>query len=223
MQNLDHEYYEKVKLPINSGALGELTLKTQQELHERLLKDYEKQDQLLQLQNLQIFSSDYWRYPNAVLHLTVSQVNRLVKVLLQAFRRQLNPIKDIEKLDDKNTYFFQKNITQLCSLLLALLRTRGSDDPEIKKILDANSANCQVLREMFEKIILIQYKKKFRMDCSVQLQVKKPDSRKAMPDLLYAVYMYLTGEDGTDDIVITGIDEGDEDIDDDDDDDDDND
>lgn len=42
----------------------------------------------------------------------------------------------------------------------------------------------------------------------VQLKMEKPDSRKAMPDILYAVHMYLTGEDGTDDIVITGVDEG---------------
>lgn len=182
------------------SALGDLSLPQQKELHAILLDACETRPQ--RSDYFGILALAYWRCPSTVSRLTEQEINRLVKALLRAFRAQL------EKKDDK---FFPRNSTELCELLLALLCTRGSSVPEISRILDANGTYCRELTELVEQIIDIQKEKKFRMHSFVQLEIKKPDSRKAMPDILYAVHRYLTGEDGTDDIVITGVDEGGED------------
>lgn len=187
------------KLMLGS-ALGDLSLPQQKELHAILLDACETRPR--RSDYFGILALAYWRCPSTVSRLTEQEINRLVKALLRAIHGQL------EKKDDK---FFPRNSTELCELLLALLCTRGSSVPEISRILDANGTYCRELTELVEKIIDIQRGKKFRMDSLVQLKIKKPDSRKAMPDILYAVHMYLTGEDGTDDIVITGVDEGGED------------
>ena len=83
-----------------------------------------------------------------------------------------------------------------------------NDNPDIRDILNGNGKISRKFTELIEKVIELQNKKKFPIEqyrSHVQLAVNKPESRKAMPDLLYAVYMYLTGEDGAHDIVITGI------------------
>lgn len=178
------------------SALGDFSLPQQRELHNILLDACEKKP--WRLDYFGILALAYWCCPSTVSLLTEQEINRLIKALLRAFHGQL------EKNEDK---LFPQNSTKLCELLLALLRTRDSDVPEIRKILDANGVRCKKLTELVEKIIEIQRERKFCMDSLVQLKMEKPDSRKAMPDILYAVHMYLTGEDGTDDIVITGVDE----------------
>ena len=182
------------------SALGDLSLPQQKEIHAILLDACETRPWRSDCFGILVLA--YWRCPSTVSRLTEQEINRLVKALLRAFRAQL-------KKKDNN--FFPRNSTRLCELLLALLCTRGSSVPEISRILDANGTYCRELAELVEQLIDIQKEKKFRMHSSVQLEIKKPDSRKAMPDILYAVHMYLTGEDGTDDIVITGVDEGGED------------
>lgn len=184
------------KLMLGS-ALGDFSLPQQRELHAMLLDICEKKP--WRSDYFGILALAYWRCPTAVSLLTEQELNRLVKALLRAFHEQL------EKKEEK---YFPANSTKLCELLLALLCTRGSSVPEISRILDANGTYCGKLTELVEKIIDIQREKRFRMESLVQLKMEKPDSRKAMPDILYAVHMYLTGEDGTDDIIITGVDEG---------------
>ena len=176
------------------SALGNFSLPQQKALHKTLLDLCKNKPK--NRKYLSILSQAYWRCPSTVSQLDEQEINTLVNALYREFKHRL------QKKDDRH---FPYNITTMCELLLALLRTRGSDNPEIKNILDANGENSKKFKEIIDNIINIQQEKKFPMKSFIQLELKKPDTRKTMPDLLYAVDMYLTGEDGTDDIVITGV------------------
>lgn len=184
------------------NALGNLELPQQQELHKQILQNCLNHPN--RIENFSILAQAYWRYPAIIDILDKEQVKSLSQKLPEAFNRL------ISKYKTNGNKYFAKDATNLCELLLALLRTRGSADEEIKAILDANGRLCQRLTDSVEQIIAIQRETNFKMNSYVQLSVKKPETRKNMPDLLYATHMYLTGEDGTDDIVIIGIEEKEE-------------
>lgn len=44
-----------------------------------------------------------------------------------------------------------------------------------------------------------------RLDSRIDLSVTKPDTMRATPDLLYALKLYLSGDDGANSIIVNGV------------------
>ncbi len=172
-------------------ALGDLSLPEQQSLHENLLQKHGGW-------RLSVLANAYWRCPDIVSKLTAEQTQALGNAVRRDLQHQLSTAASNKKLSP----FI---VTRLCELLLALLRTRGSPDPQIKQILDANGKLASQLIEQVENLQQYYQQHPFAMKTFVRLNLQKPEHLQAMPDLLYAVYTYLSGDDGADDIVITAI------------------
>lgn len=154
---------------------------------------------------LEIISVAMWRDKSVIHQLEVDQVTVLVKRLNEHL---LNEIKWLKK-EDK---FFKWNSFILrLELLLALLRTRESLYPEISSIFALDSNLTKLLLSTVEKITDKQGKalayqlQKADVFARVKLAVDKPDAYNRTPDLLYALKLYLSGDDGADKITITEL------------------
>jgi hypothetical protein len=154
---------------------------------------------------LEISSVAMWRDKAVVHQLTAEQVITLAKRLNEHL---LDEIKRLKKEDN----FIKWNSFILClELLLALLRTRESSVSEISSlfILDSN-LNRQLLSTV-EKITdqqaeaLVHQLQHPKVVARVKLTVDKPAGYHRTPDLLYALKLYLSGDDGADQIMITEL------------------
>lgn len=178
------------------SLLGDLALPEQRRIHEILLDYCVKKP--WSITSFKALAIAWWRVPDLVHTIGATDLKALVGGVAGAFASLLkNP----------EGGWFDQNAKVLCELVLAMLRTRGSKDPEISSILDANGPAARKLTAKIERLMDIHAKTRLTMKSFLQLKVNKPAARASLPDLLYATHMYLTGEDGAEEIMITGFDE----------------
>ena len=125
---------------------------------------------------LRVLATTYWRYPQDLNTLSVKDLKLLGKAIIRSLGKLLE--------NSQKDKFFALKVTKLCELILALLRTRDFQDPKIQAVFDANGEMSEKLIPLIEKLVTLYSEHPF--------EVKR-----------YAVYMYLTGDDGAYDIVIT--------------------
>lgn len=89
-------------------------------------------------------------------------------------------------------------------LLLGLLRTRASANPEIKMLLQPHQKTAKELAKQVERVTEIVAQSNVPLFSRVQINLQKPQGD-CTPDLLYALRLYLTGEDGANAIHIKGV------------------
>ena len=119
---------------------------------------------------------------------------------------------EISKWLKKEDKFFKWNSFILrLELLLALLRTRESTIPNIRSLFALDSDLSKQLLSTVEKITDTQGEalgyllEQQKVVARVKLAVNKPDGYHRTPDLLYALKLYLSGDDGVDQITITEL------------------
>jgi hypothetical protein len=95
-------------------------------------------------------------------------------------------------------------------LLLGLLRTRASHDPDIRMLLQPHQKITKRFAEQIDRIEELIAAAHVTLFSRVQINIQKPDGVRT-PDLLYALRLYLTGDDGANAIHITGISDTDDD------------
>jgi hypothetical protein len=94
-------------------------------------------------------------------------------------------------------------------LALALLRTRGSEGAERKAILAPWKPTTRLLARVVEDIVYTVAEHGIPIDSRLSLHVEKPPELSKTPDLLYALKLYLTGDDGARAIRIEAVTEDD--------------
>lgn len=99
---------------------------------------------------------------------------------------------------------------QPLELLLGLLRTRASADPDIRMLLQPHQKITKQCAEQIDRIEGIVAESGATLFSRVQINIQKPEGVRT-PDLLYALRLYLTGSDGANAIHITGISDTDDD------------
>lgn len=97
------------------------------------------------------------------------------------------------------------NACQLLELLLALLRTRESSDVAMKKLLSPDSEYGKKFTILVDKITKVFVERNFSVRSRVELRLAKPPDFARVSDLLYALRLYLTGDDGASAIRIAGV------------------
>lgn len=102
-----------------------------------------------------------------------------------------------------------RNTAEPLELLLGLLRTRASKIPEIRMILQPHQNITKELAKQVERVTEIVEESNVELFSRVQINVTKPEGDRT-PDLLYALRLYLTGEDGANAIHITSISDSDD-------------
>lgn len=184
-------------------ALGDLRLDEQRRLLSRLL-DAAAGD----FKGLAFFalSIALWRAPIFVSKLSREQLAGLADNLLEYFRSRLDTLdRHGHAMTVNDLKYFERGFQQICEILLALLRSRSFEDDETKKLLNANGELAKNFMEEIERLIVAQGKYGFKMRSFVNLELDKPESCRNMPDILFAVDRYLSGDVSSAYIRITSL------------------
>ena len=129
--------------------------------------------------------------------------------VLDALKTLLSSIKPCPPGKDGRNWV--RATTEPLELLLGLLRTRSSCAPEIKMLLQPHQKITKELAKQVERVTeIVAQSTNATLFSRVQINIQKPDGDRT-PDLLYALSLYLTGDDGANAIHITSVSDSDDD------------
>lgn len=113
-------------------------------------------------------------------------------------------------LEDCKSSRSRKSLVDHFELLLGLLLTRASDAPGISAYLSPDSEYGSKFVTQIEQAIktYVDVDNDYEFKTRVSLEVTKPPIASEQPDLLYALRLYLTGDDQANLVRISGISEG---------------
>jgi hypothetical protein len=160
---------------------------------------------------ISVFAYAIWRERHFVEQFSLSEL----KALLNALSQRLANIHPVRAGNDRtNDGLTKRNWARATAepleLLLGLLRTRASDDPDIRMLLQPHQNITKELAERIDRVEDLIAESNINLFSRVQLNIQKPDGVRT-PDLLYALRLYLTGDDGANAIHVTSISDGDND------------
>lgn len=98
-----------------------------------------------------------------------------------------------------------KGIEPVLEVLLALLRTREIGDESLTAVLSPGSEYGTAFTDLIDELTEIVVVQGHQLKTRVELQVQKPEEFRRIPDLLYALRLYLTGDDGADAVRISDL------------------
>lgn len=188
-------------------ALGDVSQEWQQCILDRLVS-HPGNDAI------SVFAYAIWRERHFVERFSLSELKSLLSSLSQRLAnvRYEGIPKNVSgvKLPKRN---WARATAEPLELLLGLLRTRSSEDPEIRTLLQPHQKITKLLAEQIDRIEEIVAVSNIALLSRVQIDLKdvqKPEGIRT-PDLLYALRLYLTGDDGAKALHITGIADSDDD------------
>jgi len=150
--------------------------------------------------SLRVFAYAIWRESHFVEKFNFAEIKSILKGLTAMLDC---PHRGNEK--DKRTAlnWVLANVEPL-ELLLGLLRTRASSDSEIKMLLQPHQKITKELAKQVERVAEIVTQSNGTIFSRVQINVQKTKGDPT-PDLLYALRLYLTGDDAANAIHITSV------------------
>lgn len=186
-------------------ALGDLSCDWQQKILTNILNSVDDYGDT-RTACLEMISIASWRHKNVILSLNLPQIEQVSKKLNLAFKGDINKLKGNNSPDKWNS------LLRRLELLLALMRCRASDDNEIKNLLAVGSPISDQFEQVISKVneslgegLYNAMKKDNKIFSRVKLNLRKPKGYSKTVDILYALKLYLTGEDGVNQITITEL------------------
>jgi hypothetical protein len=156
---------------------------------------------------LRVFSYAIWREQEFVKKFGLADF----LPILNALKIMLGNIKQCPpRKDDWTARNWIRATTEPLELLLGLLRTRASSNPEIKMLLQPHQEITKELAKQVERLTELVALSNITLFSRVQINIEKPEGDRT-PDLLYALRLYLTGDDGANAIHISSISDSDND------------
>lgn len=156
---------------------------------------------------LRILSYAIWREQHFVDKFSLTDFRHILIVM----NTMLDKIKQCPpRKHEKDVWTARKWIratTEPLELLLGLLRSRASPNPEIKMLLQPHQKITKDLTKQVERVTEIILQSNIPLFSRVQLNIQKPEGERT-PDLLYALRLYLSGDDGANAIHISGVSDG---------------
>lgn len=157
---------------------------------------------------LRVFAYAIWREQQFVHNFTLSELE-LILDGLNLMLGQVQPCPRSRYEDDNWTIRnWVRAIAEPLELLLGLLRTRSSTNPDIRMALQPHQRITKELAKQVERVTELVAQSNVTLFSRVQINLQKPDVDRT-PDLLYALRLYLTGDDGANAIHITSVSDGD--------------
>lgn len=150
---------------------------------------------------ISVFSYAIWRERHFVEHFSHRELVLILGVVLNRVA-QLQPRRG----KDGTLHITARPL----ELLLGLLRTRASADPDVRMLLQPHQKITKQFAEQIDRIEEVLAGTHVTLFSRVQINIQKPEGVRT-PDLLYALRLYLTGDDGANAIHITGISDTDDD------------
>jgi hypothetical protein len=141
---------------------------------------------------LRVFAYAIWRDRHFVEQFTLSELQSILASLEAALSRTPAVSSSV------------RSTVQPLELLLGLLRTRSSEDTEISMLLQPHQRITKELAKQVERVTDLFAKTNTPLFSRVQINLRNPEGDHT-PDLLYALRLYLTGDDGAHAIHITSV------------------
>ncbi len=182
-------------------AIGNAELPWQQELLKHIINPVDNDPPTGSI-TMEVLSIALWR--------SKTLINKLTKEELRALSRNLFGFLecDLLKVINNRNRCQIGQIAIFCKhleLLLALLRSRKIEDEGVKKILAPDNELTQKYVTLVDDVSRVVIEKNIQLKSRISLQIEKPEMFRNTPDLLYALWMYLTGDSGANSIIISGI------------------
>lgn len=145
-----------------------------------------------------------WRDKHVIDHFSLSDL----QAVLEALNNMLEDIARHPKSEQEDTnQFFDwgHSAREAMELLLGLLRTRASPNPKIRMVLQPHQKITRELDQRVGDVAAALNTEGFRLFSRVRLGKLGKPKNDPRPDLVYALQLYLTGDDGANAIEITDI------------------
>lgn len=192
-------------------TLSNVEMSWQKSMLKNIIGALDKQDKAT-ANILELLSVACWRHPQFIHQLTAEEIVLISQKLQSQLKFESKLI--VNQTVNKPTDWSYSKLLRKLELLLALLRTRDSSIDEIKQIFNPESKVTKNLIKVLNEIEKNHSKNIFNRisskDSKVQSRIQfndfnKPESFQYTPDILYALRLYLTGDDGANLIQITGV------------------
>ena len=180
-------------------ALGDLSQRWQQYIFDQLVSPPNHSA-------ISVFAYAIWREQHFVEKFTISNLTALLNSILNRLKN-LTPTRAKNKWAKRD---WVRDTAEPLELLLGLLRTRASDNTEIRMLLQPHQDITKKLAEQVDRVEDVMTQSRASLFSRVQIDVKKPKGVRSS-DLIYSLRLYLTGDDGANTIHITSISDDDND------------
>ena len=189
-----------------SYALGDVSQQWQQQLLDKIMLVIDNSGGNRAM-SFEILSIAVWRHPDVIHKLNLSQITKLIKQLTTYLEIEVRNLKATDKC-----YKWVSFLRHL-ELLLAIIRCRGSNEQQIKDAVELFSPLSELMRNCWLNVndnVGVQLHRQMQQSNSkvtsrIKLAIDKPQGYENTPDILYALKLYLTGEDGASQISITEL------------------
>ena len=180
-------------------ALGDLSTEWQQNLFDKILDYITKKGQNLSI-SLEVLGIAFWRYEHLVFKLSDEQAKYILEQLPKLLEQDMKEYKSKLK-----NHILARTLRHFeCLLALLRLRERKSFKGDLSNRQEVIKACIVQVDEMTTMAI----DRKLEIKTNIRLDVQnKPEGFAQIPDFLYALRLYLTGDDGANAISISYNDE----------------
>jgi cold shock CspA family protein len=190
---------QKIRNPQAVGfALGDVSEQWQKVLLSKLVANPTND-------SISVFAYAIWRERSIVEHFPLSDLADILRGLSERLEKINSAAIALVRGKD-----WSRATTGTLELLLGLLRTRASFNPEIKMLLQPHQKITKKLAKQVERVTEIVAQSNINLFSRVQINIEKPEGDRT-PDLLYALRLYLTGDDGANAIHISSVSDSDHD------------
>lgn len=180
-------------------ALGDVSEDWQKQVFSRLASEPN-------LSAIRVFAYAIWREKHFIEFFSLSELKATLEALSQRLKKIIKGFEKKASLGD-----LARATAESLELLLGLLRARSSKDKEISMLLQPHQKITKAFAKQVECVTQILTKENVNLFSRVQLDVSQKPAGDRTPDLLYALRLYLTGDDGANAIHVTGISDNDND------------
>lgn len=157
---------------------------------------------------LRVFAYAIWREQHFVERFNLVELRSILHALnIMLSSIQLCPRQKHEN-DEWTSRNWVRSTIEPLELLLGLLRTRSSLDPEVKMLLQPHQKITKELAKQVERVTEIVANSNVTLISRVQINLQKSEGDRT-PDLLYALRLYLTGDDDANAICISSVSDSD--------------
>lgn len=181
-----------IEKKIMGFSLGNLEHEKQKELFNEIYLKHSKEDVIF------ILSKALWWNENLIFKIELNILEELFYESIKCLKR-----------DMKYRNLKSSKITPLLEFMLAIFRLRELENAELNLFLSRNNPKISnlyiVLENLSQKII---NSKNVELKTFVKIDVTKSENNEEIPTILYALILYVTGNNSANEIKISGIDDG---------------
>lgn len=175
-------------------SLGDLSENWQKDIFNDLMSKMDHD-------TVRVLSYAIWRDETFVSSFSFEQAKKLLDVVSEMLSHKG------EKPTKKEEFSYGKSVIEPLEFLLGLLRLRSSEDERLRMLLQPGQAITNKLLRLEERVEQVVEESHIKLFSRLQLNLPKRDQKDKTPDILYALRLYLSGDDGANAIQITGVQE----------------